>query len=231
MTMNIHYIIHASFEKLGAIRSWAEKNGHELTETNNFKGEPLPSVNDFDFLMTMGGPQSSLELEKHPYLAKEVELIKKAIEHDKYILGVCLGAQLIGQAMGAQPEKSPAKEVGTFPITLTAAGKDNPLFKNFPDSFDVMHWHSDMPGVPNNAEILAYSDGCPRQIVKYGDKIYGFQCHLELTKQTAKDLIASASEDLTHHDTYVQTPEQILAADFAAANNYLHLFLDRLVAG
>jgi len=119
--MRILFVTHADFEKPGYIQTWAKKNGHTTREVQTFKGEQLPSVSAFDFLVVMGGPQSPLEIEDAPYLYDEIELIKKAINENKYIIGVCLGAQLIGEALGAKTERSPHREIGAFPLELTDA--------------------------------------------------------------------------------------------------------------
>lgn len=79
----------------------------------------------------MGGPQSPLALAKDPYLKDEIDLIKKAIHADKGVLGFCLGAQLIGEALGGRTESSPEKEIGVYPISLTSEGLQDDLFKDY----------------------------------------------------------------------------------------------------
>src|SRR3990167_5136868 len=151
--MKILFVLHASFEKPGSIETWAKKKGHHTQEVSPYKDEHLPGVKDFDFLVVMGGPQSPLEINKNPYLADEIELIKKAIKAKKRILGVCLGAQLIGEALGAKAERSPNREVGMYLIELLEDAKYDPVFQKFPAKLDVMHWHSDMPGIAKDAVL------------------------------------------------------------------------------
>ncbi|STD27438.1 glutamine amidotransferase [Enterobacter asburiae] len=91
----------------------------------------------------------------------EMRLIGRAIEAGKTVIGVCLGSQLIGEALGAAFCHSPEKEIGKFPVRLTDAGKANPLFKDFGHELNVGHWHNDMPGLTPQAKVLAYSEGCP----------------------------------------------------------------------
>ena len=100
--MNILSISHATFEKLGYIETWADKNNHIIRKVNPYRGETLPKIDEFDFLIIMGGPQSALRIESTPYLLEEIEFIKEAIKLNKRILGVCLGAQLIAEALGAK---------------------------------------------------------------------------------------------------------------------------------
>lgn len=226
--MKIHAILHASFEPLGIIDEWARERDHIVSISRTYDKEQLPDVNSFDFLVIMGGPQSSLETSKYPYLHDEIALIKKAIKEDKTILGICLGAQLIGDALGAKPEQSPKKEVGVFPIELTKAAENDPLFSDFPKIFDVMHWHNDMPGVPPNATILASSEGCTRQIIRFSPKVYGFQCHLEITPDVLTGLIKHCPNDLKE-DQFVQNAEKMLSYNLDAINARMKEILDRMV--
>src|SRR5580658_3369754 len=108
--MKILCILHATFEKPGCIETWAKKCGHQFEKVNPYMGETLPDTDTFDFLIVMGGPQSPLEIDAAPYLIDEIQLIKQAIDDHKRILGVCLGAQLISEALGVKTERSPYRE-------------------------------------------------------------------------------------------------------------------------
>ena len=112
--MRIHSIIHASFENLGTIEEWIRQTAYPLTSTHTYKGGSLPKSNEIDFLIIMGGPQSPLHVDKWPYLQNEINLIKQCIDEDKPLLGICLGAQLISEALGAKTEKSPHREIGLY---------------------------------------------------------------------------------------------------------------------
>ena len=106
--MKVHFVLHETFEVPGAYLKWAQERGHQVTTTKVYENETLPeSVDDIDFLIVMGGPQSPDEdREAFPYYdpQAEIELIQKAIEADRYIVGVCLGAQLLSVAYGAKYE-------------------------------------------------------------------------------------------------------------------------------
>jgi GMP synthase (glutamine-hydrolysing) len=226
--MKIHYIMHADFETVGVIEDWAYARGYQLTGHKPYKGERLPSANDLDFLIIMGGPQSPLELEKDPYLKDELVLIKDAIANDKKVLGFCLGAQLIGEALGGKTSRSPEKEVGVFPIQLTGAGQVDHLFQGFPDSFDVIHWHNDMPGATPSAELLATSAGCPQQAYRYKHNVYGLQFHMEITNASMQGMIANCPGDLKPA-RFVQSAYELAQQDLTPINNNMKLVLDRLV--
>lgn len=184
-------------------------------------------LNDaIDFLIIMGGPQSPLKIDESPYLADEIKLIAKAIAQNKKVLGFCLGAQLIGEALGTSTARSPEKEVGVFPVHVTAAGKNDVMLQNFPDIFNTIHWHNDMPGLTNDCAVLASSNGCPRQIVKYAKNVYGFQCHLEITLNGIKTMIEAVPEDLAP-SKYTQTAHELLTQDYETINTMMVTILDR----
>lgn len=226
--MNILCITHADFETPGVIQDWAHKNKYHFTICKPYKGEILPTIYEFDLLIVMGGPQGACELDKDPYLYDEVALIKDAITHNKKVLGFCLGAQLIGIALGAQATRSPEKEIGVFPITLTAHAAHDPLLNQLPSEFEVIHWHNDMPGLTSTSEILAASAGCPRQIVKYTPLVYGFQCHLEITHEGIQTMINECGNDLKP-STYTQNEIELLEQNYETINQRMHQILNRFV--
>ena len=226
--MNILCITHADFETPGVIEKWALDNNHNFKVEKPYRGEKLSTIDKFDFLIIMGGPQSPLKLTKFPYLAAEIDLIKAAVLQNKKILGFCLGAQLIGEAFGAKTAKSPEKEVGVYPITLADGASNDSLLQGLPSSFPVIHWHNDMPGMTETSVLLASSLGCPRQIVKYKHNVYGFQCHLEINLDGIKALIEAVPEDLKP-SKFTQSIEELLAQDYQSINNMMVTILDRLV--
>ncbi len=233
--MNVHFIVHESFEAPGAYETWVRERGHLASHSRVYLHEPLPASPDrIDLLVIMGGPQSpSTTLAECPHFdaAAECRLIQQCIEAGKAVVGVCLGAQLIGAALGAPVERSPEKEIGQFPITLTALGKADPKLAHFGDTVAVGHWHSDMPGLTEQARILAFSEGCPRQIIAYGDLVYGFQCHMEFTPEVVELLIAASAQELPTlaHHRFVQQPEALRANAYGEMNRLLFGFLDRLM--
>jgi len=232
--MKIHIVMHESFEAPGAIETWATSKKHTITYTRLYDRDRLPSnADEFDFLIVMGGPQSpATSVKECPYFDanKEISLIKKAIEKGKVVLGICLGAQLLGEALGAKFEHSPNKEIGVYDIWLSEAGKQDPIFSTFFERFPVGHWHGDMPGLTQDSKILAASKGCPRQIVRYGPALYGFQCHFEFTPISIEGMIANCSGELESGKSmpYVQTADELRKSNYTAMNQLLFRFLDRM---
>ncbi len=215
--MKIQYILHADFERPGSLETWARHHGFSQSYCRPFHGERLPSAEAFDLLVVMGGPQSPLALDESPYLSGEIELIVQALRRKMPVLGFCLGAQLIGEALGARTERSPSREIGFFPIELTPEGREDPLLRGLPPRFKVAHWHNDMPGLTADCVVLAASAGCPRQIVRYSPQAYGFQCHPEFISASVEMMVENCSSDLTP-GPYVQSAEQLRAEDLREIN-------------
>ena len=232
--MRVHFVVHESFEAPGVYETWAVMRGHEVTFSRVYSHQPLPKdARDIDLLIVMGGPQDpSVSIDECPHFDSDAEqaLIASAVQEGKAIIGVCLGAQLVGEALGATFAHSPEKEIGKFAIVMTDKGTSNEMFSHFGDTLDVGHWHNDMPGLTPEAEILAWSEGCPRQIVAYSELVYGFQCHMELTPAMVELLIEHSAEDLRRAAGYrfVQSPDELRANNYTDMNRHLFTFLDKL---
>ena len=119
-------------------------------------------------------------------------------------------------------------------LHLTEAGLADDHIKGFGKTLNTGHWHGDMPGLTDNAVILATSQGCPRQIVRFSPKHYAFQAHLEFDSEAIDLLIAADGEDHLRKQNkelpFVQTPEQLRANDYSEMNKKLFAFLDSLTA-
>ena len=234
--MKVHFVLHETFEVPGAYLKWAQERGHQVTTTKVYENEALPeTVDEIDFLIVMGGPQSPDEdRENFPYYDPKSELafMKEAIAADIYIVGVCLGAQLLSVAYGAKYEHSPEREIGVYPVTLTPEGLTDPHVGEFGATLETGHWHGDMPGLTEDAVVLATSQGCPRQIIRFSSKHYAFQAHLEFDSEAVNFLIAADGEEVLEEQsqnlTFVQNTQDIRAYDYREMNAKLFAFLDSL---
>jgi GMP synthase (glutamine-hydrolysing) len=224
--------MHENFEAPGAIEIWAKKHNFPIIYTRFYLNESLPTdVSEFDYLFVMGGPQSPATTTQeclHFHAQEEIDFIKKALDKNKFVLGICLGAQLIGEALGARFDHSPNREIGVFDLTLTDKAKNDPIFSTFENKFPVGHWHGDMPGLTPTTTILATSEGCPRQIVRYLPRVYGFQCHFEFTLQSIEGMIENCSHELEQYKSlpYIENAETLRGHNYTPINNLLFKFLD-----
>jgi GMP synthase (glutamine-hydrolysing) len=221
-------IQHVDFETPGVIEEWARHKNYPFQIIKPYQGDILPDIAEFDFIISMGGPQSPRDADHLAYLKAEINLLKKAVDSNKHVLGFCLGAQLIGEALGGKTLKSPEKEVGVYPITLTPEGQKDPLFHDFPSSFPVIHWHNDMPGSTQTSVLLASSEGCPIQAYRYAPRAYGLQFHMEITGKGIEDLIFHVPNDLSPSN-FTQSKEDLLQNNYDAINQQMRVLLDRFV--
>lgn len=228
--MRIHALQHVAFEGLGHIGQWIADSGHSLALTRLYAGEPLPVLADLDRLVILGGPMNIYEDDRYPWLPAERRFVRQAIDAGKSAVGICLGAQLLADALGSRVVAGAHKEIGWWPIRLTEAGRRSGFLDDLPDQMTVFHWHGDTFAVPADAIHLAESEGCGSQAFLYGHRILGLQFHLESTPATVQALLAHCGDELAP-GRYIQTAAEIRAADpelFTGRNRFLATLLDRL---
>jgi GMP synthase-like glutamine amidotransferase len=238
-TLRIRVFQHVPFEGPARIGEWLTARGHELTTTRLFEWDPaeeLPTVDEYDWLVVMGGPMSAADGPTIPWITPERECIAEAVAAGKTVLGICLGAQLTAAALGAEVYRNYYREIGWFPVSVVpgaeAAGADTPaaLFSEFPASIPALHWHGETFSLPYGAELLARSDACVNQAFAVGDRVIGLQFHLEATPESAAALVDGAASDLDAPGPYVASGDEILSADapFADSNRYMDAILAAL---
>jgi len=196
--MNIHYLQHVHFEGLGYIQSWADKHSHRLTATRFFEnGQALPDLADIDALIVLGGPMSVFDEERYRWLADEKQFIKEAIDTGKKVLGICLGAQLLANVLGAVVKPAPNKEIGWFPVFPTQESRELPWFYElFSPRPIVFHWHADKFEIPYGAVNLASSDANKNQAFAVGEQLLALQFHVETTPASVRKMMEAAKADI-----------------------------------
>jgi len=141
-------------------------------------------------LVVLGGPMNVDEVEKYPYLGREVEWIRRAVAGGLPILGVCLGAQLLAKALGAKVYPNETKEIGWYEIELTPEAAEDRLFGGCERRQTVFQWHGDTLDLPPGAVHLARSELCELQAFRYGTRAYGLQFHVEVTAGMVEEWLA-----------------------------------------
>lgn len=229
--MKVHYLQHVPFETPGSILPYLHDKGAQIQATHLYKNEDLPEVNDFDLLIVMGGPMGIADEDEYPWLAPEKALIKATIDSGKKVLGICLGAQLIADAMGADVSKNAHREIGWFDISASAKLADTLLAGVFPEKTSVFHWHGDTFAIPNEAIPIASSDACQNQGFIYDNHVIALQFHLEITQEGASGIINNCRNELDG-STFVQDESTILAngQGFEHINSLMNQLLDALYA-
>ncbi len=203
--MKIHYLQHVPFEGLGSIENWALTEGHQITSTRLYENQPFPGLNDFEWLVIMGGAMSVNDTEKIPWLAAEKKFIHSALRNHKTVLGICLGAQLIANVLGATVYPGRHKEIGWHPIKSVSA----PGAKLLPDNAAVFHWHGETFDLPRNAVRLAESAVCENQAFLVNENVLGLQFHLESTPESVSELIRHCGDEIVD-GPFIQTAEEML---------------------
>ena len=227
--MNISVLQHAAFEGPGEIAVWAKLHGHTLRLHHLYRGDELPAVDSFDLLVVMGGEMNIYQDRDFPWLKPERNLIRSTLEQGKKTIGICLGSQLIADALGSRVRQNAEYEIGWFPITFTDEGRD--AFPELPASATVLHWHGDTFELPRDATRLAASPGCPEQGFVIRRKCLGLQFHLE----TDPALVEQFVDGQSHWPLgpYAQTPKAILegvSGHYEKNREILHGLLDRFCA-
>lgn len=206
--MRIHYLQHVPFEGIGCIHEWAEHKGHALSATALYADAALPHPSEFDLLVIMGGPMGVRDDLAFPWMAPETRFIAQCIGQGKKIIGICLGAQLIARALGAEVYPNQNKEIGWHLVTRSAAAEAAGLKSLVPQSFNAFHWHGDTFELPEGAVHLAWSQACQQQAFFYPPGVLGLQFHLESTWDSIGELMRHCGDELVPAP-YIQSEAQI----------------------
>ena len=227
--MKIHIIQHVSFEPAGMITDWAKLHHYILSYSFLFEKEIYwPAYNDVDMLIIIGGPMGVNEEGKFEWLKEETRFIKDVIAANKIVLGICLGSQLLAEALGAKVYPNTEKEIGFFPVTKTTAGETDEVFAAVPESWNVFHWHGDTFDLPEGASHLFTSAACIQQAFRKG-KCTGIQFHPEVDTALLQSMITNERQELIKAK-YVQTEEEIMSNNITEQNRvYLYEILARLI--
>lgn len=184
--MRIIVFQHADAEHPGIFRDFFRDDGHAWETVQLYNGQKIVELQPYDFLLVMGGPQDVWQEKEYPWLREEKEAIRKfVLELKRPFLGICLGHQLLADALGGRVEPAALPEIGVLPITKTEAGRVDSVMSGISDPFMALQWHSaEVTALPKDAIRLASSVNCKNQAFRFSDHAYGLQGHVEATSET-----------------------------------------------
>jgi GMP synthase (glutamine-hydrolysing) len=172
---------HVPYEPLGTLDPLLKEAGFRIRYVNfGRNADEIPQLDRYEALIVLGGPMNSDQIDTYPNLITEVGLIRKAVDQDMSVLGICLGAQLLAKALGGTVSRNKDREIGWYDVDLTDSGIADPVLGSFAARQKVFQWHEDGIGLPPGAEHLASSPASDVQAFRYGEHAYGFQFHLEV---------------------------------------------------
>ena len=210
--MRWHCLQHLPDEGPGYAAEWLAAHGHSLTFTRLFEPAPVfPALTEFDGLLILGGAMSVYDEENFPWLRAEKAFLRETLRAGKITLAICLGAQLVAQALGGEVHRNPAPEIGYWTVRFSAKALTHPLLRGWPDKAAVLHWHFDTFTVPPGALRVGMSAGCAAQGFVWGDGIIGLQFHPEMTEEMVEQLMAFEGHETAEEQEFVQTAAQIRA--------------------
>ena len=193
--MNVYVLQHSSDTPPGSLLEWFSTKKFQPKTIKMFAGESLPAAQDVDWVIVLGGAMNVDHHDLYPWLAQEKDFLRQLIADGKTCLGLCLGGQLIAQALGGTVTKHEHWEVGWHAVTI---GADSRLM--------VFQWHEDTFSLPPGATRVATNKICENQAFMFGDRIVGLQFHPEATEEWIREHIADPEQPSGPH---VKSPESM----------------------
>lgn len=180
---------HMESQNPGIFRRLAAACNVQFNEIDLHAGDTIPDTNSFDGLWVMGGSMNVWEDNEFPWLIEEKQLIRDVVENQRMpFLGICLGHQLLADALGGKTEPTDHPEIGLFPISPTAAGADHPLLKDLPQPSLWINVHrAEVTRLPPGAVSLAHSETCANHVMQIGSSAFSVQFHPEVCEHTVED--------------------------------------------
>ncbi len=187
--MRVLVLQHIACEHPGIFRDFMAEDGIEWRAVELDEGEPIPDLDGYDALFSMGGPMDVWQKDEHPWIASELDAIRRWVDGSRRpFLGFCLGHQLLAEALGGEVGPAAQPEIGVMPVRLTDAGRASPFLRGIPDEFPCLQWHgAEVVRAPAGAEILISSPACAVNALSWAEHAFSVQFHVELTPSTVSE--------------------------------------------
>ena len=185
MHMRFLVLQHINIEHPGIFLKFMKEDNIKIDTIELDKNEKIPNLDQYDAMVVMGGPMDTWQEETYPWLKPEKEAIHKfTCINKKPFLGLCLGAQLLSEAVGGKVKKMKTPEIGVLKVSVK---NNNSLFKGLNKELKVLQWHSyEAYDLPSSTNLLASSPACKVQAFSF-DRAFGLQFHVEQTNKTVPE--------------------------------------------
>ncbi len=171
---------HTIGETAAAFAIHAQAAGDDVHTVHLYLDQPIPDLTQFDALLVLGGPMDVWQHDLYPWLATEMDAIRDWIALQKPYLGICLGHQLLVQALGGSCGVMTEPEIAVSDVTLSNTAKD-PLLAGLPPSFAALHWHGvEAKTLPVGAKVVASSASCDIHAIHLPPSAWRLQFHPEI---------------------------------------------------
>ena len=182
--MRVNILQHTPNEGPGLILDWAQVNGHQTFVYHPYQFGYLPTADETDLLIILGGPMSPND--DLSWISQERELIQELLDKDVPMFGACYGAQQIAKTLGYAVSEAPAKEVGWAPVYLQSH-----VIPDLPAELLALHWHQEMFEVPKEATLLFSSDAVKNQGFVMNHRVVGLQFHFEPQDDNIREMVVN----------------------------------------